>query len=218
MNVTALDDYRSWDNTEPVTLTDVAAAGDTDYDLKTAKRRALSFRELAASGGAYTAKDLVWLLPAKIVEAARAPEPEPADRITDKTGDIWTILEGTLNTWKSYYRCVTRNLILAADLRTTLSVKRSTGTATDDAGGRVYSFSEVYNAIPCRFQEVGAEISDERGQRATLKRYSVWVDRRLYLTIEDQILDADGNIYELTGWHDADRIDQLQQLDCQRRW
>lgn len=218
MNIPTQDNYTGWDNVEPVTLISVAKSGETLVDLPTVKRRAPSFKELSASGGVYTAQDLVFLVPKKVVDTAGGSRPKPADVIRDADGIRWTILECPLNTLKSTYRCMTRDMILAADLRDTLTIKRPLELTTDDAGGREYEYENIYQGIACRFQEVNAGELDERGQRLTVKRYNVWVERRLYLTIEDQAVDPDGNIYEVKGWQDADRIDQLQMLQCERRW
>ena len=217
MNIPTLDNYRTWDNTEAIQLTSHKTAGDVTKSLPLAKRRAPTFKELTASGGVYTSQDLVWLLPKKIVDAAGADRPKPSDVIIDGDGVRWTILEAPLNTLRSTYRCTARDIILAADLRDTLTIKRPTATTTDNAGGRAYSYASIYTSIACRFQEANAAIGNERGQRVTVKSYSVWVERRLYLTIEDQIVDGDGTIYEMKGWQDADRIDQLQRIDCERK-
>lgn len=221
MNIPTGQNYTAWDNTEPVTLTSIARTGNTLFEISTAKRRNPSYRELAASQGVYTGQDLVWLLPASLVSQEGATGQQavkPGDLITDGNGITWTILERSLNTLQSTYRCMTRDMILAAQLYDTLTITRPTEFETDAAGGRVYDYATIYTGIPCRFQEVDASTTDERGQRLTVKRYSVWVSQRLYLTIEDVATDSEGNVYEVRGWQDADRIDQLQRLDCEIRW
>ena len=99
------DNYKAWTNTEAVQLKSISNAGDTTYALPTVKRRAPTFKELTASGGVYTAMDLVFLLPAKVVSTANAKRPKPGDVITDSDSVRWTILEAPLNTLKSTYRC-----------------------------------------------------------------------------------------------------------------
>lgn len=219
--VDASENYKTWGNVQAVKLTSRATIGDTLFDISVAKRRAPTFKELAPSGGVYTNLDVVWLLPKTLVDAAEATglkAPKPGDLVTAE-GVAWTILECPLNTLRSTYRCMTRDLILAYDLRGTLSVKRPTAEATtDDAGGRTYTESVVYNGIACRFQEISSETSDERGKRVTVKRYTVTVNQRLRLTIEDQIVDDAGEVYEVTGWDNADRIDQLMTLECRKAW
>jgi hypothetical protein len=221
-DIPTIDNYKTWDNVQAITLTSRNnIGGDKSYSVGTAKRRAPGFKELAPSGGVYTSQDLVWLLPKKLVDAAGATEnnaPKPGDVITAESV-AWTILECPLNTLKSTYRCMTRDLILAYNLRSLLTVRRrTTSTTTDNAAELVYTYQNLYTNIPCRFQETDARVQDERGKRLTIKTYSVWVDRRLYLSIEDQILDDASNVYELKSWHDADRIDQLQRLECEKRW
>jgi hypothetical protein len=243
--VDASQNYRTWGNTEAIVYTSHSDS-DYEYAIAIAKPRAINFKELAASGGAYIGQDRVWLLPAALVSAAgMASElyvelvPKAGDWLklvsrdglekteTAETGRQgsdksrmarWTVLEAGLNTLKSTWRLVTRNLAIVYELQDVLTVKRPTFT-TDAAGGRTYTgYTTVYQYIACRFQETQADVADERGQRLTVKRYTVPVEQRLILTIEDQLFDRDGNVYEVKGWHDADRIDQLQQIECERRW
>jgi len=218
MNIPTGQNYTAWDNTEAITFIRHGKLIDDEYPIATAKRRNPSFKEMAASGGVYTGQDLVWLVPATLLTAAGLADVKPADIIRDANGVVWTVLERSLNTLRSTWRCVTRDLILAYDLRDTLSVRRPQALTTDAAATREYVYDTIYTAIPCRFQAQGDEVSDERGQRLTVSKYSVWVGQRLYLTNEDQIVDEAGNIYELKSTQDADRIDQLQRLDCERRW
>ena len=217
--VDASQNYLTWGNVQPIQLTSQAKTGPTQFAIAIAKRRAPGFKELAPSGGVYTSQDLVWLLPAALVQAAGAignQAPKPGDLINAE-GVAWTILECPLNTLRSTYRCMTRDLILAFDLRGTLSVKRPTATETDNAGSRVYAYTTVYSGIPCRFQEQTADGVDERGRRLTRRSFSVWVGQRLYLQKEDQIIDENGTVYEWMSSQDADRINQMQQLTCELR-
>lgn len=213
-------DYQAWDNTESVTFTSHARAFDTAYGLTNCVRRAPTWKELAASGGVYSAIDVVWLLPAALVTAAGATgtkRPKPADTITDSDGTVYTVLAADYQATRSTWRLITRDMVIAYDLQDTLTLRRPT-LATDAAAGRTYStYTTISSGIACRFQETEASTQDERGKRVTVKRYSVWVATRLYPTIEDQVLDQDSNVYEVRGWRDADRIDQLQMLDCERR-
>ena len=221
MNVPTQDNYLAWDNVQAVVLTSRATLANTTFPITIAKRRAPKFSELAPSGGVYTKLDLVWLLPQKLVTAAGATgnkKPKPGDLITAEGVD-WTILEAEDNTLRSTWRCMTRDLILAYDLRGVLSVKRPpAATATDAATGRVFTYETIYSGIPCRFQETSAEVGEERGKRVTIKHYTVTVNQRLRLTIEDQIVDEDGEIYEVTGWDNADRIDQLMTIEARKAW
>lgn len=215
--VDASANYLTWGNVQAVQVTSIANSGDSIFEISVAKRRAPGFTELAPSGGVYTKQDVVWLLP-KVLADDVGFTPKPGDKVTAE-GVNWTILECPLNTLRSTYRCMTRDLILAYDLRGELSVNRPAATTTtDDAGGRTYTYTQPYSGIACRFQETSSEPSDERGKRATVKRYTVTVNQRLRLTMEDQIVDENGEVYELTGWDNADRIDQLMTLECRKAW
>jgi hypothetical protein len=212
-----------WGDTETVTLTSPykPPAGNLTFAIPGAKRRNPQYKEQLPTGGVYGAALMTWLLPAVAVTAAGAAgndAPAQAFTITDAGGIVWIVQDAWLNTVKSTWRCPSLNLTLAYNLRDRLMIKRPT-LATDTAAGRTYgTYTTIYTSIACRFQETDSTTVDERGKRLTVKRYTVPVGTRLYLTIEDQVIDQDGNVYEVKGWKDADRIDQLQQLECERRW
>ena len=218
-SVPTIDNYVAWNDTEQITLTSPNKSGDTTYTIATAKRRAPTYKEQLPTGGVYGSALLTWILPAKLVTAAGATgndEPRQAFRITDSTGKVWTVQDAALNTLKSTWRCVSLNLSIAHNLRDTLNVRRAALTK-DAASGRTYTaFTTPYSAIACRFQEQDAGEERERGKLLTVRRYIVPVEQRLFITVEDQVIDQDGNVYEVKGWKDADRIDQLQQLTLER--
>ncbi len=220
--VDASQNYKTWGNVEPITLTSRATEADDAFTIPVAKRRAPTDDEVAASNGVYVKEDLVWLLPATLVTAAGATgtkAPKPGDLVTDADGTEWTILSRAYNTLKSTFRCMTRDLILAYDLRGLLTIQRPQATTTDAAAGRTFAYDTAYEDIPCRIQETSSEPGEERGKRVTVKRYTVTVNQRLRLTIEDRIVDQDdGEIYEITGWDNADRIDQLMTIEAKKAW
>jgi hypothetical protein len=216
--------YLTWGNAEAVTLVSPhKTTGNTSFAIPKAKRRNPTFKEQAPSGGVYGSALMVFLLPAALVAAAGAignDAPRQAFQIVDAVGVTWTVQDAALNTLKSTWKCTALNLVIVYNLQDTLTVKRP-AIDTDAAGGRVYKpgdYTTVYSDIPCRFQEVTAAQTDERGKRLAARKFSVPVAQRLYLTVEDQIVDEAGNVYEVTGWHDADRIDQLQTIECEQRW
>lgn len=221
--VDASQNYLSWGNVEPVTLiSPYKTAGNKRFAIPTAKRRNPTFKETAPSGGVYGSALMVFLLPATVVTTAGATgadAPKQAFQILDRDGVTWTIQDAALNTLKSTWKCPSLNLAIMHNLQDTLSVRRP-AIVTDAASGRIYpSYATVYNSIPCRFQETTGAQVDERGKRLAARKFSVPVMTRLFLTVEDQIVDdATGTIYEVKGWAGPDRIDQLQILECELRW
>ena len=218
--------YQAWSNVEAVTLTSAATAGATQYALPTAKRRNPTYKERLPTGGVYGAALVTWLVPQAVLNAA-APgyAIKMADTITDSTDTVWTVLEAAYNALRSTWLCTTLNLSLAFSLRDTLTIKRPSLTLDADSGRTYTTLSTVYSGVQARIQETDSDTIDERGKRLTRKRYTVpvlylvnTVATRLQLSIEDQVTDGAGNVYEIRGWRDADRIDELQKLDLERRW
>jgi hypothetical protein len=201
-------DYLTWENREPVThtgTTDTAATAVQD-----ARRFPVRRHEQAASGGVYRGDDRVWCLPA--VQCSF--EPLPGDRVTDSAGTVWTVLEAKpvgLGSSLSHYRLVTRDLVLAERLRDTLDVERPAITY-DASGVALRAWAAAYSGIPCRIQPQEANAIEERGLYGFEGTHLGFVDRQLTLTAEDRVL-SNGVYYDLKGWHNAQRIDELQVLD-----
>jgi hypothetical protein len=150
-------DYRAWDNTEPVTYLRNRRAtapvdgggqyrkGETQPPYTTAgrllaadaipvpvaKRRNVQAQELAASAGAYQGSDQVWLLP----QAVLLPGLVPAlgDAIQDAAGNRWTCISLTAGKRGQTWRLTCRNLTIAYALQDLVSVERP-GISYDLAG------------------------------------------------------------------------------------
>lgn len=220
--VDASQNFNSWGNVEPITLTSpYKNTGNKTFPIPTAKRRNPTYKEQLPSGGVYGSALITWLLPATLVTAAGAigsDQPEQAFQITDGAGIVWTVQDAKLNTLKSTWVCVSLNLKIVYNLQDTLTLQRPV-FSVDAASSRTYpTYTVIAQNIPCRFQETGTEVGDERGKRLTVHRYDVPVAARLYTTVEDQVVDQSGNVYEVLRTRDSDRIDQLQVLECKRAW
>jgi hypothetical protein len=208
--LTTANDWQVWDNTEAVTLTDTPTG--KQIQVTNALRRAPQFAEQAVSKGVYVASRLPWMVPNALLAAGY--HPKPADVLTDGFNVAYTVLRATqvgiLQAWK----LDTIDLFLAYGLNDTLSVRRATNTQ-DAAGGRVPTFTTAYQGISARFQPTQAAQDDERGRRLTRTRYQVYAGQQLALLIEDLLQDQAGNQYEVRGWHNPQRIDELFVIDAE---
>jgi hypothetical protein len=183
-----------------------------DAAVADARRFPVRRHEQAASGGVYRGDDRVWCLPA----AQCSFEPLPADRVTDSAGTVWTVLEAKpvgLGSSLSHYRLVTRDLVLAAGLRDVLDVERPAITY-DASGVALRAWSAAYSGIPCRVQPQEAVAVEERGLYGFRGTHLGFVDRQLTLTAEDR-LNVAGVYYEVKGWRNAQRIDELFTIDAE---
>ncbi len=205
-------EYLVWDNREAVTFRSRGTNASQDFPISDAKRRAPTYKELAASNGAYTGQDLVWLIPATLAPAYTSRSaPKPGDKVVSAEA-TWTALEVALNNLKSTWRLVTRNLVLAYDLRDTVDIERATVTY-DAAGGPLRTFAAVYSALACKVQLITQELADVLGVRGFKGTYAVTVAQDVTLVQGDRV--KWGSVYlDVLKQHNPQRIDELPVLDC----
>lgn len=184
------------------------------------KKRSASDKEQAASGGAYTGTDVLWLIPTQQL-AKSIGEPKPGDVVIDRDGNEFTVLQATgkrrdANGYQQW-NLMSRNLVVAYDLQGTITIYHPAVTL-DAGGGRNPNFgaaTPTYLKVPCRFQEITEETGDALGRRGAIRSYRVYVAKRLLVTNEDQAVDQNGAIYQIKGYENPDRIDELQYLICE---
>jgi len=225
------DDFRIWDNPEAVILestrrtivplgADPSRTRDRRHEIgvvPTAKRRALTNRELLASGGVYTGQDLIWLLPQQVMTQGLTPK--PADVVIDGQGNRWTVLEVFWGKWKQTWRLTTRDLVLAHALRDKITIERAT-RVYDAAGVPAKLFPPdggkvLYANLPARVQLQNESIVEERGIRGTQYNFTVVVDRELDLDVaEDRIVLEDDRILDITGYRNAHLITELPVVEA----
>lgn len=203
-------DILTIDNTEAVTI-DPALESLPPVIVVNALRRAPQYIEQAPSRGVYVAAKLNWLLPGLQLSGYR---PSPADTLIDGNNTVWTILAAFPLAAEQVWRVETIDLTLAFGLYDVAALLRPTNVQ-DAAGSRVPTFAAVYQGVPARFQLVTADVKDERGLRFTGRHYQVYVLSQLDLLIEDRLADQAGNVYEVKGWHNPQRIDELQVIDAE---
>lgn len=226
-------DYLTWDNTEPVQY-ERARHGDSFppadrtkpsqadilAPISVAKRRAVNRKELAASAGVYTPKDLVWLIPQAVLTTGLVPK--PGDAVLDNNGDRWTVLELALNKFKQTWRLTCRNFVLSEALYDKIDILRA-NLDIDAAGAYVKNFDDalgiqnngmryLYRQLPCRVQLITNEIVDERGIRGFQATTQIILSKQIDVTFEDRVIFGD-KIFDITGYHNPERIDELPVLD-----
>lgn len=217
-------DYTLFDGLETVVFrSDRKALEDYFVEVESCLRRQISTREQAASGGVYQAGDVRWHIPKTLLldAAANGLEPKPGDYLQESIDEDeesfrnWTILAVEKATLDTRWGLVCRDLRIAFDLRELVEVW-SPDNAQDQAVSRVPVFSPRITGLAARIQEVSADVVDERGKRGLRHRYEVFVERRITVSNEDQLRDASGNVYEVRGYRQPDRIDELQLIEVER--
>lgn len=218
------DPRQVWDNLEQTNYELGHRGTNAQYGLVIAKRRALSQHELFASNGVYTGNDLVWLVP---VEMAPQLKCKPADVVVDFQDNRWTVLDASLNTWRTWYRLTCRNLSLHFDLRDKLDIEHP-AQEIDAAGAYVQRFPTgpapnggevLYRDLACRVQPTSDDIVDGRGIRGEQINYHIVVDRQLVVDVaKDRVrwLDSKGTVHylDITRYVNAESISELPVIEA----
>lgn len=219
MNTDLRHDWQVLDNMEDLIVRSRRTTGDfADYKVSS-KRRALGFKEFVASGGVYTAQDLIWLIPAELVTVGPI---KPADILEPIDGQRWTVLEAPLIAEESYYKCICRNLVIANDLRDLIDIWEATNTQ-DAQANRTPTFAALHSKIPGRIQPIAGTIENTLGKFGLTKTYIAFLATQLTATQQLEItnemqLRINGQTspkYAIKGWRNPARIDQLFEIDLE---
>ena len=222
---TFASDWRTWDQVESVGIEHARTGQLTTDAVPVAKRRNLTVKELAASGGVYTGLDRVWLVPQAMLPQGFGFK--PADVVVDRAGVRWTVLQTDWGKYGQTWKLTCRDLVLAYDLRDTIDVERAT-IRYDQAGAPVKDFppaggQSLYAQVPARVQLTGEEVTDQRGLRGPLRKYDVIVGRQVpLLSTEDRVKWTDPStkqvVYlDVLGLRQPERIEQLPVIEAEGR-
>lgn len=184
--------------------------------VKVAKFRALTVREQAASGGAYTARDRVCLIPAAVLRPDKVFK--PADVVIRGDDSRWTALEVGLNKWQQTWRLVCRDLAVEFELDDTIDVERAT-INYDASGAVVKTFPPdggkvLYGNVRCRVQKRAEETVDERGIRGERTSYDVIVERQMDLNSTEDRLKWRGLYLDNVRVRAAELITELPVIEA----
>lgn len=190
----------------------------TTAPLPVVKRRAVSLRERAASGGALVGTDQVVLIPTATLPPGVAPK--LGDVVITADGARRTIIEEAVNRWGQTYRAVTRDLVFSQQLDDLVDVQRPL-IVTDAAGATVQVWPGapppcgvvLYAGLPCRVQPQRAELRDDRGIRGSEVRYDVFVSRELQLRVDDRLVWR-GRFLDVVGYRQSQTLTDVPVVEC----
>jgi hypothetical protein len=221
------DEWRYWPNRENVTLRAIGAPGEYDsHHLKApggaAKRRAPNWKEMTASAGAVTSKNLVWLLPA--VNLPEGVEVRAGYQIRDADDVDHTVLEAQSGKFAQTWRCVTIALAVVYELHATGVLTRPSN-AQDDAGRAALTGYATVATVKCRVQPQDSQAGDHFDRRTTAQKFTAYCDRQLQPRARDVLtvtsyVSPGGAIsgvqsYSILGYRNPERLDQLCALDLE---
>lgn len=217
------NDWQCWDGLEAITYTSRRVTGDSVGAVPFAKRHEMTNRELQASDGVYTAEDIIWIVPAnQLTEIMSAGtdtnrrQPKPGDTIYDTDENTWTVLAVAKQVMGSLWRLVTRNLVIAYDLKDIISIERPT-LGQDASAATTRSWpptggSTVYDSIAAAVQLVTDEIIAERGLLGFKGTYVIFLSQQVTITKEDRVKFG-SQYFQILGIRNPTRLDELPVLD-----
>ena len=211
MQVDLSADYLIWDNTTSGTHTSRRNNGNVTTAVAVAKSRALNFKELSASNGAYTAQDRAFIMPTALLASAK-----PGDYWTDAAARRWTILESPKYANDTRWKLICRDLILANDLRDIIAIERAAVTFGASAG-KVRTWGATAYTLAAKVQKLTDELTLQLGVHGFQGDYAVVIESDVVLTGNDHLkwtVNGAARYLEILGQHNPQRIDELPVLDC----
>jgi head-tail adaptor len=153
-----------------------------------------------------------WVLPKPLINDG-STAPKPRDTIRDAAGTDWTILDVSFGRLRQSYQCISRDLVLHADLRDRVNIVRAVITQ-DAAKGLIRTWTTgPYLNVPARVQPIESMSVDERGKRGFRTAYDVIVGRQMDITDEDRVQwtknDGSSVTLQILGVRNPERIDEL---------
>lgn len=200
------NDYLLIANPEPVTFTSAGRLTSPAKAITHAFQYPVTVQERSPTGGVYTGATKLWTLPGALLDPVK---PKPGDVVTDADGVAWTVLSFTYGQLARSYNLTCLSLALAYKLRRKVSIWPAARTV-DAAGGAVTTHgSAAETNVPASIQEVAATPDTARGKRGRRRQYEIRLATQHLLTEGDQVRDEGGVIYQVTGYREPNRIDEL---------
>lgn len=202
------------DNLEAVTFASARTAGNVTVSVTDATIDWVTLKEAAASRGVYQLGDAKFTIPRAALAAVGGMK--PADTITRATdGRVYTVLSVTPPGIEGVWNAVGRDLILAADLRSTGTLSRP--TTVQDAAGRPAktAYTTVAADVPCRVQPEGGTVANPLDLLTIPKRYTAFLAQTVDARANDKFVCA-GVTYSVIALNDPERITDLPSLTLER--
>jgi len=212
------DEWRLWPEREDVTFLKQTAVGSYDeYRLSfspggAAKRRAITWKEMTASAGAYTSQDKAWLIPAANLPGGVLPA--PGDIVRDSADVDWTVGDVTVGKFGNTHKCVCRALAIVNALSATGTLTRPSN-AQDSAGRMSLATYSTVGTVACRVQPQDSSAGDVFDARRTIvRKYAAYLATPLAVLAKD-VFTVGGQAYTVLGFRNPERIWDLQSLDLE---
>lgn len=207
-------DWKMWAEREDAVLRSRTAVGVFDSHPLTytpggaVKRRAITYKELVASAGAYTGQDRAWLIPSQVLPTGVTPR--PGDVVRDSTGADWVIGDVTAGKFGLTYKCVCRNLALTNGLTASGVLKRA-ASAKDAAGRPANATYSTVATVACRVQPEASGTEEVFDRLALPTHYTAFLAEPVTVLAHDRF-EVGGVAYGVKGYENPARIWELMSL------
>jgi hypothetical protein len=225
------NEWRFWPEREDAVLQKQTALGVYDSHPLTAtggavKRRAPTWKEMTASAGAVTARNLVWLLPSPNLPEGVTPRAGDQIRASETTGEEinHTILEAQTGKFGNTHRCVTIALAVVYEL-SALGVLTRPDNTQDAAGRAALTNYSAVGSVRCRVQPSDSQTGEAFGRVTIPRKFNAVIETPLAIQAHDVFTVttyaspggrvAGTQAYTVLGFHNPERLDQLMSLDLE---
>lgn len=178
--------------------------------VESAVRREIGRAIAGTTDGTYRHGDVIWSIP----RASLTIQPGAGDTLYDPLdGRTWTVQRVAEATLATRWRCDCRDLILAENLRETVTIERA--EQVRDTDGSTRKVWVVLDVMPARIQPGTQYVADEHGAYAMQASQDVYLMRPVVMHRFMRVISAAGEIYNVTGARNQGRIDELMILETE---
>ena len=212
-------EWKMWPDRENATLrVQGSAVGSYDaYPLEATggaiKKRALTYKELAASAGVYLNSDRAWLIPDE--NLPDEIKPKAGDQVRDAAGIDWTIGEVMVGKFGNTHKCIARALAIVESLRDTGTHKRP-ASAKDSAGRPALATTATLATVYCRLQPEDSDAAESFDQVGMPSVFTAFLAEPITVQAHDQFI-VSGVTYTIRGFRNPSRIWDLMSLKLELR-
>lgn len=198
-------DYKVFDGLENVTVDGVAVTDALPLEVVDT--------EGEPTEGVYLHSDVEWQ-----IRTTAGVVPLVGQVIVDGGGRSYNILAIRRPQFGDTYGCICRRIAIEAGLPlSSLITLYPAFTTVDEYGHRTVANSTrslVFFDIPCRIQDVTAEVGEVMGKRGFKRVFHITCATEIALEHGDILKDGTGIIYDIISWKNRERIDELSLIVC----
>lgn len=216
---------------ENVTVCPAPRADTTQFPILNAKRFFLTEDQIIQGNGAYTHQDRIWYVwraETDLVDPDAFPSAvdfrfKPGDALLDSDNTLWTVLTDEWDRLNLSWHLTCRNIVLHEGLRDSITIIRGK-QVRDKANAISYDFKNglaIVTNIPARVQPQTKSVDPRMDVVNSNDRYTVVVSQDVRVVLAQDRIRATlrtGEVIDMmwTAYRNAERIDELPILECQR--